>query len=306
MRQTEELTASGGTANDGFGFHVGLAGNLAVAGSIQTVAGNAEQGAAYLFALPPAISLASPADGSTYSQNSVIPASFSCTAPAGATITACTAPAQDGAPIDTSTLGQHTFTVTASDSDGIAANQTATYTVIPPQTATAPGAGAPAVTTPPQTATAPGAGAPAVTTPTNTKRRLSITAIRQSAQVWRLGSTHLRIARRRPPIGTTFSFVLSEAARATLSFTREAPGRSAHGTCATPSVTNKRQPGCTRTIAAGTLTLDGHGGLNRVRFQGRLARNDTLRPGRYAMAIIATTPSGQRANSRPLHFTVGK
>jgi hypothetical protein len=240
-----------------------------------------------VFAVPPEISLASPADGATYTQNSIIPASFSCTAPAGATITACAAPTQDGAPIDTSTLGQHSFTVTANDSDGVAATQTATYIVIPPQTATAPGA-----------------GAPAGTTPTNTEPHLSITALRQSARVWRLGGTHLRVAGRRPSIGTTFSFVLSQAARATLRFTHQAPGRRAHGRCASPSVTNKRQPRCTRAIAAGTLTLNGHDGLNRVRFQGRLAHNKALRPGRYAIAVTATTPAGQHTKSRPLHFTV--
>jgi hypothetical protein len=280
MHQTEELTASGGTPGDGFGRTVGLAGNLAVAGSIQTVAGNARQGAAYLFAVPPEISLATPANGATYTQHSIIPASFSCTAPSGATITACTAPTRDGTPIDTSTLGQHTFTVTASDSDGVAETQTATYAVTPPQPSTGP--------------------------PTGTTHPLSISRVRQSAPVWRVGGSQPRIARRRPPVGTTFSFVLSDAARATLSFTRQAPGRGAHGRCATPSVKNKRQPRCTRPIAAGTLTVNAHGGINRVRFQGRLARNETLRPGHYAMAITATTPARQRANSRPLHFTVAK
>ncbi len=282
--QTEEVTASGGTPGDGFGFKVGLAGNLAVAGSIQTVAGNVGQGAAYLFALPPEISLASPADGATYTQNSIVLASFSCATPAGATITACAAPSQDGAPVDTSRLGRHTYTVAASDSDGVAATQSVSYAVIPSRPVGAGTAGP----------------------PTSNKPRLSITAVRQSASVWRLGSTVPRIARRLLPVGTTFSFVLSQPARATLSFTRASPGRSVHGKCAAQTVRNTRQPRCTRSIAVGTLTLNGHRGVNRVRFQGRLARDTTLRPGRYAMAIVATTAAGQRTNSRPLHFTVAK
>ena len=278
--QTEEVTANGGTPGDGFGFKVGLAGNLAVAGSIQTVAGNVGQGAAYLFAAPPEISLASPADGATFTQNSTIFASFSCTAAARATVTACTAPTADGAPIDTATLGQHTFTVAATDSDGVAATQTATYTIIPAQTSTGP-----------------------VPDP---EPHLSITGLRQSASVWRLGSSQPRIARRLLPVGTTFSFVLSEDARATLSFAPRVPGRSAHGACAVQRVKDERHPRCTRRIAVATLTLNGHAGLNRVRFQGRLAHNKTLRPGRYGMAITATTPLGQQTSSARLHFTVAK
>jgi FG-GAP repeat len=283
-RQTEELTASDGALGDFFGLTVGLSGDLAVVGALPKIGDNLGQGATYLYDAPPTVAIASPANGATYTQNHVIPASFSCTAPDGAMITACAAPTPDGTPIDTSTLGQHSFTVTATDSDGVAATQTATYTVIPPQPA---GAG----TTGP---------------PTNTKPRLSITAVRESASIWRVGSSQPRIARRRPPIGTTFSFVLSDAARVTLSFAQLAPGRSVHGTCAAPSVKDERQPRCTRSTATGALTLSGHGGLNRVRFEGRLARNKTLRPGRYRMVITANTRAGQRTNSGPLHFTVAR
>ncbi len=278
-RQTEELTARDGATGDAFGISLGLAGNLAVAGAVPKIGDNVHQGATYLFGVPSAISIASPANGATYPQNSVIAASFSCTAADGATITACTAPTADGAPIDTSTLGQHSFTATASDSDGISATQTSTYAIAAPGAQTQPGPG---------------------------PLRLAITAVRQSASRWRLGSKLPQIARRLPPVGATFSFVLSQLARATLSFTRESPGRTVRGRCAAQTTRNNRRPRCTRTIAAGALTLNGHGGLNRVRFDGRLAHGKTLRPGRYRMTITATTPPGQRTHSRPLQFTVAK
>ena len=277
------LTAGDGAAGDLFGISAGLAGDVAVVGAVPKIGDNVFQGAIYLYGTPSrlavAVAITSPANGATYAQNSIIPASFSCTAPAGTTITACTASTADGAPIDTSTLGRHTFTVAASDSDGGSATQTSTYSI------EAPGA---------QTQPRPGPS------------RLAISDVRQSASVWRLGRPLPQIARRRPPVGTTFTFVLSQPARTKLSFTRESPGRTVHGRCAVPTVRNTRQPRCTRTTAAGTLTPNGHVGLNRVRFQGRLARDRTLRPGHYAITIAATTTAGQYTNSRPLHFTIAK
>ena len=275
--ENEELTASGGAAGGDFGYRVGLAGNLAVAGSVETVAGNALQGAAYLFALPPAISLTSPADGATFTQDAVVPASFSCSAPAGATVTACTGPIPDASAIDTATLGQHTFTVTVSDSDGISATRTSRYTVV---------------------ARASG--------PHPRPLRLTLSRVRQSAVVWRVGSAQPRTARRRLPVGTTFSFVLSGPARATLSFTGTSPGRMVHGRCVVQTFSHPRAPRCTRTSASGVLTLNGHAGQNRVRFEGRFAHASTLRPGRYGMLITARTAAGQRANASPLDFTIAK
>ena len=66
---------------------------------------------------PLVITLASPFG--TYNQGATVSATFSCSAPA----VQCTAtldgnPIQSGAPINTSTLGQHTFVVTAADADG--------------------------------------------------------------------------------------------------------------------------------------------------------------------------------------------
>ncbi len=81
---------------------------------------------------PPSIAITSPANGATYTQGQAVAAGYSCSAPAGASVAKCTGPVANGAAIDTTTLGQHTFTVNAADSDGQSALESASYTVAAP------------------------------------------------------------------------------------------------------------------------------------------------------------------------------
>ncbi len=82
---------------------------------------------------PPTVAITTPANGAVYTLGQVVAASYSCTAAAGAALTAgtpgCEAPVADGAAIDTSSAGPHTFTVTARDSDGQSATVTTSYSV---------------------------------------------------------------------------------------------------------------------------------------------------------------------------------
>ncbi len=91
-----------------------------------------------LAAAPPAIAIASPPNGATYTQNQAVAAAYSCTPAAGTTVTTCSGPVANAATIDTSTTGPHTFTVTATDADGGTATFSTTYTVL--------AAGGPAIT----------------------------------------------------------------------------------------------------------------------------------------------------------------
>ncbi len=69
--------------------------------------------------------------GATYTQAQVVNASYSCTEGAGGPgLASCTGPVPNGSPIDTSTLGPHTFTVTATSQDGLTGTATTNYTVV--------------------------------------------------------------------------------------------------------------------------------------------------------------------------------
>jgi len=133
----------------------------------------------------------------------------------------------------------------------------------------------------------------------------AISGLAESARTWREGSALPRLARkRRPPIGTTFSFRLNEAARVTLTFTQSAAGRRVSGRCVGPSRRNARRPRCRRTVTAGALSLAAHAGTNRLRFQGRLSRTRRLRPGRYTAVVVATASSGKRSAPRSVSFII--
>jgi hypothetical protein len=81
---------------------------------------------------PPGITITTPSDGATYTQGQVVDAAFACTPGAGTSLSSCTGPVADGAAIDTSTLGPHTFTVKAADADGGHTTRSASYTVVAP------------------------------------------------------------------------------------------------------------------------------------------------------------------------------
>jgi hypothetical protein len=78
---------------------------------------------------PPSIGIVAPANGATYTQGQALSAIFSCTPGEGTGLKSCAGPVANGAALDTSTVGQHTFTVDAEDTDGGKATQSVTYTV---------------------------------------------------------------------------------------------------------------------------------------------------------------------------------
>ena len=79
---------------------------------------------------PPAISLAAPVDGAVYSLGQRVAASYSCEDQAGGSgLASCDGSVANGAPIDTSSFGEHTFEVRAADRAGNTASKVVTYTV---------------------------------------------------------------------------------------------------------------------------------------------------------------------------------
>src|SRR5436309_3497782 len=88
-------------------------------------------------AAPPRIWLPLPANGATYTLGQVVHSYFLCADGSGGPgLKSCAdqngQPA--GAAIDTSTLGTHSFTVTATSQDGQVSSTSAAYRVVPPPT----------------------------------------------------------------------------------------------------------------------------------------------------------------------------
>ena len=137
--QTAEMTAGNGAAEDYLGTSVAISASTILAGAPdREVDSNRHQGAAYVFSglaqsvAPPSVTIATPVNSGVYNQGQVVDASYSCAAAEGATISSCSGPVAGGTPIDTSTAGAHTFTVTATDNLGQSTSSTANYTVVSP------------------------------------------------------------------------------------------------------------------------------------------------------------------------------
>ena len=85
------------------------------------------------FAVPdlvaPQVAVAVPAQGATYSLGSTVPSRFTCTDRGGSSLHSCDGTAASRASVDTTTVGAHTFTVTATDGSGNTSVVTRTYTV---------------------------------------------------------------------------------------------------------------------------------------------------------------------------------
>ena len=111
---------------------------------------------------------------------------------------------------------------------------------------------------------------------------------------------------RKPPIGTTYSFNLNMPASVSLVFTHGAGGRKVGGRCVAQTRSNKHKRPCRRTVTVGAVSLKGHAGHDKVRFDGRLSRSRKLARGPYAVTITATSALGGRSTPASLHFTIVK
>ncbi len=111
----------------------------------------------YTVAAPPKAVIDTPLAGGTYTQGAVVKTEFSCEEGAGGSgIEACVDSGGTSAgsgTLDTSTVGAHTYTVTAESKDGLAATATIEYTVSAPA---AQVTGTPSAPTPAPHASPPG------------------------------------------------------------------------------------------------------------------------------------------------------
>lgn len=80
--------------------------------------------------MPPSVTIASPADQAVYKQDQVVTADYVCAdRPGGSGVSSCSGSVASGGTIDTSTIGEHTFTVTAETAAHITTTASRTYTV---------------------------------------------------------------------------------------------------------------------------------------------------------------------------------
>ena len=131
---------SGADLPSGVGSHTLVATATETDIATGTITTTATATAAYVVADPPTAQIGAPGNGQTYATGQPVPTSFACAEGAGGPgITSCTdGNGGSGAAgvLDTSAMGTHTYTVTATSSDGQTGTGSITYTVEDAPTAT--------------------------------------------------------------------------------------------------------------------------------------------------------------------------
>lgn len=127
-----------------------------------------------------------------------------------------------------------------------------------------------------------------------------LSGLLQTQKKWREGKGKKKTG---APVGTKFTFTLSEAGQVKLSFEKKGPGRRAGKKCVGSTKANAERPRCTRTLSAGTETLSANAGPNSIPFNGRVS-GKVLKPGTYTVTITATNAAGQTSTPQSLAFTI--
>jgi hypothetical protein len=308
--------------------------------TVTDLAGWSTASAADVFTYAPTESISSPASGAVYTEGQSVSASYACAASAAGT-TRCTAPVANGAPIDTASIGDHEFTVTATDANGFATSTTSSYSVIAPPAISISGptpgavyAQGQAITaqfsciaTPPATiasCNAPVAPGNSVDTSSPGAHSFTVAAVDSNgvsttltapytvlpAQVSISGFAQsslrwLERKARRPklPLDTTFSFSADQSAQVTLTFVHLVAGRMAHGACVAPALAKRRARSCTRQLPGGTVAFAAQAGATALSFTGSTSTG-RLVPGNYVVTLTATGVGGQPSLPVSLSFTI--
>lgn len=79
---------------------------------------------------PPSITVTAPAAGAVYTQGQSVLADYSCSAAVGVRLVSCEGDVPSGSPLDTSTVGERTFSVRAKDDAGHSSSVSRSYTVL--------------------------------------------------------------------------------------------------------------------------------------------------------------------------------
>lgn len=192
--------------------------------------------------------------------------------------------------------GGFTAVLTATDPFGNTATATRSITVSPASA----GGGSTAAGGATGTGAGGGAGGGATT---RNATIASVGRLQQSAGIWREGNRLATFAaKHQTPVGTRFTFTLSEAATITLSFTRPGTGRGVGGKCAAVTKRNHKRQKCA--LVAGTITHAAHAGVNAVTFEGRLSPHKKLAPGSYTLVVTAIGANGQTSAPQTIKFTI--
>ncbi|MCA1679393.1 MAG: hypothetical protein LC777_10810 [Actinobacteria bacterium] len=110
--------------------------------------------------------------------------------------------------------------------------------------------------------------------------------------------------KRKPKIGTTVRYTLSEPAAVTFTVEKAAAGRKVKGKCVKPTRSNRKKKRCTRYLKLkGSFVRVGLQGKNSFKFTGRL-RGARLALGSYRLLATATDAAGNVSSVKRINFKI--
>jgi hypothetical protein len=143
-------------------------------------------------------------------------------------------------------------------------------------------------------------------TVTQTISAPAISSFKQSHSTWAEGTKLASSTKtKKPPVGTTFSYRLSEPASVTFTFVQQQSGRVVHGKCKTASKDNANDPPCTIRTTRWTHTVSAQSGTNTLSFDGATTSSRKRVPaGSYTVTLQARSSAGLLSSSQQLSFTI--
>jgi hypothetical protein len=111
--------------------------------------------------------------------------------------------------------------------------------------------------------------------------------------------------KKKTPVGTRFSWRLSESAKVTLRIERATSGRRKGRSCVKPTKKLRKAKKCTLWVRAGTLTRQSAAATTKLTFSGRIGKK-ALKAGSYRAVVSAVDAAGNASAKRTVAFKVVK
>lgn len=156
----------------------------------------------------------------------------------------------------------------------------------------------------PATPTTPPATTPPTTTPpTTTQLAPVISKVRLTSTAFRRG--RLLPALTKSTRGTQLRFSLTKPATVRFTFAKAGEGRKVGRSCVKRTRQNAKRKRCVHyTPVRGSFSVKAGAGDHRVRFQGRVTKKITLKPGRYRVSVRATGADGATSAAASATFSI--
>jgi hypothetical protein len=129
----------------------------------------------------------------------------------------------------------------------------------------------------------------------------TISGLKLSRKTFAIGSLLPKLSRK-TKVGTTISFKVDQQSITTFAFSAKKKGFKVGKRCKARAPKGRRAKRCTRFVRVGGFRVNTPAGSHKERFQGRISRRRTLKPGRYRLTLTATDPAGNQSKSRSASF----